>query len=114
MRTRFGSIALLMVLGALFLCSCSDDDVVEPPIDVIPIIIPISEAQLMSNFRTAYEDRDVQTLTSLMHPDFLTVLQLPTIAQFPDLGPTLDRTEEIRIAQRMFSGSPTPAPPSST
>jgi len=60
--------------------------------------------QLMANFQTAYEFMDVDAYLEIMNPDFLTILQQETIDEFPDVGPTLDVTQEQRIHERMFSG----------
>jgi len=65
---------------------------------------PGSPDQLMENFRTIYETRDVGEYLKLMHPDFLTILQESTTEEFPDVGTTLDFSEEQHIHKRMFSG----------
>jgi len=65
---------------------------------------PGSPDQLMANFQTIYETMDAGEYLKLMHPDFLTILQESTIIDFPDVGTTLDVTEEQRIHERMFSG----------
>jgi len=65
---------------------------------------PGSPDQLMANFRTIYETRDVGEYLKLMHPDFLTILQEGTTEEFPDVGTTLDYSEEQHIHKRMFSG----------
>ena len=110
MKTRFGMIALVLILGTVLLCSCSDDDVVVRPDNPIPLPGPPNEDAMMANFRTAYEDMNPEILQDMLHPDFVTILQVSTTEQFPDVGPTLDRDEEIRIAQRMFSGQPVTDP----
>jgi hypothetical protein len=71
---------------------------------------PGTENQLMANFRTTYEDMNVDTMADLLHADFITILQNSTIQEFPDVGTTLDLTEELRIAERMFSGQPVTDP----
>jgi hypothetical protein len=106
MKIRMGGFALVLIVGAVVLSACSDDDVVAPKDDPVPIVEPVTEDQVMSNFRTAYEDMDSGLLLSLLHPDFELLLQASTIEQFPNLGPTLDHAEETRSAQRMFSGEP--------
>jgi hypothetical protein len=65
---------------------------------------PGSPDQLMANFRSAQEDRDLAEHRRLLHPDFRMMLQQETVDQFPDLGETIDRVEELRIHERMFSG----------
>lgn len=69
-----------------------------------------SEDQLMQNFRTTYEDMNFDTMAELLHSDFITILQSSTIQEFPDVGTTLDLAEELRIAERMFSGQPVTDP----
>lgn len=63
-----------------------------------------SPDKLMQNVVTMYETMDPALFTKLMHPDHVTVLRQFTTNDFPDLGPTLDMTEERRIHDRMFSG----------
>lgn len=65
---------------------------------------PDTADKLMANFRTAYETRDLVEFKRLLHPDHITILQASTVAQFPDVGLTLDVIEERRIHERMFSG----------
>ncbi|MDX2474402.1 MAG: hypothetical protein QNL91_11900 [Candidatus Krumholzibacteria bacterium] len=71
---------------------------------------PGTENQLMANFRTTYEDMNFDTMADLLHADFITILQPSTTQEFPDVGATLDLTEELRIAERMFSGQPVTDP----
>jgi len=73
-----------------------------PPVPTLPF--PGSADVLMSNFRTIYETRDFIEYRKIMHPDFLTILQDATVQEFPDVGTTLDVSEELRIHERMFSG----------
>ncbi len=40
----------------------------------------------------------------MLHPTYQTILQQETIDQFPDVGETLDLSEELRIHERMFRG----------
>jgi hypothetical protein len=73
--------------------------------DVSPQLpFPDTPDQLMANFQTIYETMDVDAYLEIMHPDFLTILQESTTEEFPDVGTTLDVTEESRIHERMFSG----------
>jgi hypothetical protein len=65
---------------------------------------PGSEDQLMRNFRTVYETMEFNGYRDMLHPDFITLLQPATQEEFPDVGPTLDREEELLIGERMFSG----------
>jgi len=64
-----------------------------------------SEDILMENFRLAYETMDFNIYRDMLDRRFLTFLQTSTTAQFPDVGTTLDVAEELRIAERMFSGN---------
>ncbi|MCB1184991.1 hypothetical protein KDM41_16305 [bacterium] len=66
---------------------------------------PDSETQLMENFREVYENMDFDGYEAMLHRDFITLLQTGTQEEFPNVGPTLDREEEIDIAQKMFSGN---------
>ena len=108
---RYGTVRLLALL-ALFsiplFTGCEAVDPVIPEPGPVPAGLPFpgSEDQLMANFRTTYEDMNVDTMADLLHTDFITILQNGTIQEFPDVGPTLDLTEEMHIAARMFSGQP--------
>lgn len=66
---------------------------------------PDSPAQLMLNFRTAYETKDTPFYRNLIDPDFLMLLKESTIFDFPELGTTLDATEDLGIHEAMFAGS---------
>ncbi|MBU2503051.1 hypothetical protein KJ682_17095 [bacterium] len=67
---------------------------------------PGSPDQLMKNFRSIYEDMDIEDYRNMLHPDYLTILKESTRLDFPEVGETLDYTEEIRIHTNMFSGAP--------
>ena len=58
----------------------------------------------MQNIQTIYETRDFNQYRTTMHLDFMTLLQVETQIEFPDVGETLDVNEELRIHERMFSG----------
>ena len=102
----------LMLLAAFALmiapagCIFSPDDDPEPPGPGPSTDLPFpgSPDQLMANFQTIYETRDFDEYREIMHPDFLTILQEATTAEFPEVGTTLDVNEELRIHERMFSG----------
>ena len=101
--------AIAVVLaGGFFLTGCNDDENPGPPpcgeLDAMPY--PASEDQLLANFRTAYESMDFGSYRQLLDPDFVMYLQPSTRQEFPDVGPTLDLSEELVIAERMFSGQP--------
>ncbi len=96
---------LIVPAGCIFSPDGGDDTGGgEPPAPAIPFAG--SEDQLMLNFRTVYEDMDFNSYRDMLHPDFLTILQSSTVELYPDVGPTLDLEEELRIAERMFSGEP--------
>lgn len=104
----FSLALVLLLMGG---CS-SDDDIVDPVITTPPPAMPFaaSEAILMQNFRTAYEEMNSRNLAAMLHPDFVTFLQPGTQAIYPNIGPTIDRELEIRIANRMFAGEPVTDP----
>ena len=60
---------------------------------------------LMTNFKTIYENMDIDGYRNLLHPDYLTILKNSTTTEFPEVGESLDYTEEVRIATNMFSGA---------
>lgn len=88
---------------ALGIAGCGSDPVAAPEAPWPPAGFASTPDQLMANFRSAYETMSPAALLEMMRDDHLTVLQPSTILQFPDVGPTLDRTEETRIHERMFS-----------
>lgn len=96
-------LALLLVTQAGCIFSPEDDpDPVVPPPATLPF--PGTPEQLMKNFETIYETMDIEGYRHLLHPDYLTILKESTTADFPEVGTTLDITEEFRIHERMFSG----------
>lgn len=101
-------VLLLAPAGCIF--SPDDNGGGDNPPPTVTLPFPGSEDQLMSNFRTVYEDMDYNGYKDMLHPDFITILQDATQQEFPDVGPTLDRSEELRIAERMFSGQPVTDP----
>ncbi len=66
---------------------------------------PDSPTQLMLNFRTAYETRDIALYRNLLDPDFLMLLKESTIFDFPELGSTLDAVEDADIHAALFAGA---------
>ncbi len=105
-------LALLALLSFPFLAGCDGDDPVEIETVPVPVSLPFpdSENQLLANFRTTYEEMEYHPFVDLLHPDFAMILQNSTVQEFPDLGPALDRADEMRIASRMFSGQPVTDP----
>jgi hypothetical protein len=89
---------------ALSIAGCGDDPAAAPEAPWPPDGFASTPDQLMANFRSAYETMSPAALLAMMRGDHLTILQASTVTQFPDVGPTLDRTEEARIHERMFSG----------
>jgi hypothetical protein len=107
MKSKFFMLlAAFALLTAPAGCIFSPDDDPEPPPPSggQDLPFPGSPDQLMANFQTIYETRDFDEYREIMHPDFLTILQEATTAEFPDVGTTLDVNEELRIHERMFSG----------
>ncbi|MBK9473950.1 MAG: hypothetical protein IPO18_17065 [bacterium] len=98
---------LLLLVVALSLmaaggCIFSPDPDPTPP-DTPVGVFPDTADKLMVNFQTAYETMDFDDFRKLVHPDYITILQPSTVSQFPDVGETLDLSEELRIHERMFS-----------
>lgn len=84
-----------------------EDEIETRTINYVPeptLVFPDTPDKLMQNFQAIYELRNVVEYIDLMHDDFQTILQQSTIAEFPDVGETLDFQEEMRIHERMFSG----------
>ena len=68
------------------------------------LVFPDSPDKFMENFGFVYAMMDFQEYRNLMELDFQTILQPSTTDLFPDVGTTLDYSEELRIHERMFSG----------
>jgi len=104
MTTKQLAILIALVLTMMILGSCSDDDSVAPPTP--PAVDPVftSPEQLLQAFLNTYENQDFALMQSLLHPDYVTILQVGTQQEFPSLGATLDLTKETRIAGHTFSG----------
>ncbi len=99
----FLMLAVVALAAMMILAGCSDDD---DPVKVVPDP-PIgagSPDELVAQFLAAYGAMDLDNYLALLDPEFLMVLGEDTIDDFPDVGTTLDFTEEERIHQRMFSG----------
>jgi hypothetical protein len=72
--------------------------------ELLALPFPDNTWVLMTNFLTSYSRMSADDYAALLHPDFVTILQPSTVARFPDVGSTLDASEERRIHERMFSG----------
>ena len=105
-------LVLALVLSATMLGGCSDGLNTgctlppPPPPSSYDLPFPSSETQLMHNFRTVYEEMRFDGYRDMIHADYETFLQNSTQVAFPFAGPTLDQAEELRIAERLFSGQP--------
>lgn len=67
---------------------------------------PNSPEQLMANFETVYEARDIDGYREVIDPSFVIYLSQDTIDEFSLPREFFDFDEEVLIAGRMFSGSP--------
>ena len=102
-------VALLVApAGCIFSPDDDPDDGPGPGPEGLPF--PSTEDILMSNFQKIYEDMDYDSFVDMMHPDYTMLLLASTQDEFPDVGATLDRAEELRMHQRMFSGQPVTDP----
>ncbi|NCQ33714.1 hypothetical protein GW813_01295 [bacterium] len=103
------SVLMLGLVGLLVVptgCIFSPPGDNNPIIDIKPtLVFPDTPAKLMANFKTIYENMDYNAYQTLLHPDYLTILQASTTSDFPEVGTTLDYTEEMDIANHMFSGA---------
>lgn len=70
-----------------------------------PYPFPDNPDQLMDNFKAAYGSMDADGYRTMLTPDYLMFLLPATAQEFPELGETLDFTEESRIADHMFGGA---------
>lgn len=93
---------LMMLVSALVVAGCGEDDPVEITEDFDPT--QGTPREVMRLFQLAMELKEFDTYRHLLHPDFTLQLQQGTRDQFPDLGPSLDRERDLRCMERMFSG----------
>lgn len=105
-------LAIVALLVAPAGCIFSPDDEPDPGPGPGPVGLPFPSSPdiLMANFQKVYEDMDYNNFKDMLHPDYITLLQASTQQEFPDVGPTLDLAEELRIHQRMFGGQPVTDP----
>jgi len=108
MNKEIKLVILMLVValaGMMILAGCSDDD---DPVTVVPELdpptAPETADELITQFQAAYQAMNLDNYVALLDPEFLMILQEDTIDHFPEMGTTLDFTEEERIHQRMFSG----------
>jgi hypothetical protein len=106
MRRHHAVQALVLVAALIGLLGCGEIDdggdillVPEPQ----PFLFPDTPDKLLRNFQTTYETMNFTEFNRMTDPAFFTILKESTYAAFPDVGPTLDAQEEIRIHERMFS-----------
>jgi hypothetical protein len=100
-------LALLMFALLLIASGCSDDDPVtpDPPGEwQSQLPFPDNPMQMMANFLAAHDAMDLLEYQNLLHPDFEMFLNQETTDLFPDLGATIDYTDEMRVSGRMFGG----------
>jgi hypothetical protein len=103
-----GSSRLLIAAACLsafvILSGCGEEHrpVVAP---ILPLpVISLTPDDVMTNFRSSYEDMDRAAYLGLLGPSFETHLLAVTRRAYPDVGETLDYAEETRIHRRMFAG----------
>jgi len=104
---------VFLVFAVLLVASgCTEEDEIPffpGPEENIPdsaLPFPDTPEQLMANFQEIYEAMDVDEYRLILDPAFETHLQQGTMDKFPDVGSTLDVTEEYRIHERVFMGQP--------
>ncbi len=103
-------LVFLVLAVPLVVSGCSEEDETPffpGPTDNIPdssLPFPDTPEQLMANFQRIYETMDLDEYKLILDPDFETHLQQGTQDEFPNVGSTLDVTEENRIHERMFLG----------
>ncbi len=93
----------LCALALLSSAGCGKSSTTPDPVVPDPMEFPSTADIAMQNFQLAYETMDPALLATVTHPQSIIILQQSTQNNFPDVGETLDRQEQIRIAERMFS-----------
>ncbi len=102
---RFMAGALLALALALAAGGCGETDhEVLPPVDPpATLMFPDTPDKLMANVQSIYERCDFHDLRKLLSADHVTLLQAATQADYPALGDRLERLEELRCHERLFS-----------
>ena len=98
-RIALGLCALALLSGA----GCGKSSTTPDPVVPDPMDFPSTADIAMHNFQVSYESMSPARLATVTHPQSIIILQQSTQISFPDVGETLDREEQIRIAERMFS-----------
>ncbi len=101
-----GLVSLLIAPAGCIFSPSSDDGGDGGGGGSVELPFPGTPEQLMANFKTIYESMDIEGYRNLLHPDYQTILKESTVQDFPSVGATLDYTEEVQIAENMFSGAP--------
>jgi hypothetical protein len=97
-------LTLVLALAAGGGCIFSPgEDPTDPPDTPTGLPFPDSPDKLMANFQAIYEQMDYQEYVKMIHPDYIMILKDTTYNEFPDVGQTLDVSEELRIHERMFA-----------
>ena len=105
MNAKHLGTGLVLLASVILISACSDDDTpVTPPVQTVPGYA--SADLVVAAYLQAYQDLDHQIFQNIMRDDFEMILQQSTVQEFPLVGATLDRTQELLIAERMFSGQP--------
>jgi hypothetical protein len=101
---RFMAWALLALALALTAGGCGETNRPDPPPPSQEVLVfPDTPDKLMANLQTVYEWCDLDGLRKLLGADHVTLLQAATQAYFPALGDRLERLEELRCHERLFS-----------
>lgn len=105
---RSCSAAVLLAVVALTISGCSDDDPsTKPNPQSYRLPFPDTPDQLMANFQTAVATRDLDAYRDeILADQYEFILQNQTVQQFGLPRAVLDRSAELAITQKMFSGQP--------
>lgn len=101
-------LALLVSAGCIFSPDDDNNNNNTPPPP--RYVFPDTPEKLMDNFEIVYEEMDIDAFRTMLHPDYLTILQPSTTALYPDVGDYLELSEELTIHENMFSGNPGTGP----
>lgn len=100
----FAALACALTLTA----GCNDkDDPAGPPPPEYTLPFPDTPQQLMANFRTALTELDLAAYRDeVLAGEYEFILQQSTQEDFGLPDNILDRTDELEIARKMFTGQP--------
>lgn len=110
MRRQITFLTMLLAFVAMFSltgCIFSPDDDTGPPPGNEPIDYPFPDTkeQVLENFKTAYEEMDIEGYTDCLHEDFKFLFTPEDQTQYQIPNAYFERAEDLEVTERIFSGN---------